>query len=188
MARKKLTDATPAPTAEPVLLNPEESEAPESLLDAASSEEPETLSEAPVDDSQETAADDATGDADEPLTPRQAKLAELEAEHASLLEEFTAIQRQRFELQQREAEIGRKMDRLTRAMTPLQKQESEADAIQAYIKRQNEVRLEKAQRVQSLLQVGVDPSEIRRPMSQIDAALARNRKRGGNRPEYPKVG
>lgn len=188
MARKRIATDTPAPIAEPVLLTADET-APDSLLDEAS-ETAITDAQAPVDASQESAGDTMESDElpDAPVDPRLAKIQEMETRRAILTEELSAIQRERHALQQREAELGREIDLLTGRIDPLLKQESEADGILAYIRKQNEVREQKALRVQSLLTAGVDPSELRKPMSAIDAALARNRKRGGQRPDYPKVG
>lgn len=74
--------------------------------------------------------------------------------------------------------IQRKLDRLNQNSVNLH------SAVQGALQQQSKVRADRAEKMRKLHEAGFDPAKIQ-SRAQIDAAMARKRGRGGNRPKFP---
>jgi hypothetical protein len=125
---------------------------------------------------------DVSPDTDSPvLTPP----ASLQAQRDALQAELEDVQRQRFDLQAREADLLGRIDGVDAEMASIIPPPSLADNISTYQRRQNELRETRVRQTDAMVQAGFVSTQ--KPISALDAALSRGRKRGTNRPEYPKT-
>lgn len=119
------------------------------------------------------------------LPSDDAPVSALRAERETLRAELDNVSRQRFDLQQREAALIRKIDTLTAEIEETEPDTTTQEAIREYIEAQSAARKARADRHQHLQNLGLGPDELRRPQAPIDAAFQRNARRGGARPVYP---
>jgi hypothetical protein len=103
---------------------------------------------------------------------------------ASLQAQLEDVQRQKFDLQAREADLLSRIDEINAGLAKTEPPPTLADNIQTYQQSQRDIRERQARQTQAMIDAGFVTAQ--KPLSPLDAALARGRKRGTNRPEYPK--
>lgn len=114
-----------------------------------------------------------------PVSPEEERaeyLADLEEHRAFLQSELAGVQRERFALQQKEAELTRQIDAITLKLETEAPPPNTMETIQQYIERQKQVREERALRKRQLLTAGVDSSELRSMNAPVDQQLSQRRK------------
>jgi hypothetical protein len=113
----------------------------------------------------------------EPEEPTSNPVDALRVEREDLQAELADTERQRMALQAKEKELTAKIDRLIVKLEKAEAPQPTMTAIQAYILKQNEVRVARYERRMDLIDSGADADELKTVASPIDQALARNRSR-----------
>lgn len=107
----------------------------------------------------------------------------------SMQSELREIELHQIALTKRQDELTKELDALIAAEDGNVHPHENQLAIQAAIARSNEMRIERAARIKSLIDKGVDPHEIAiSPRSPLDAAIAQNvRSKAVKRPQFKPV-
>lgn len=115
---------------------------------------------------------------------RRERIADLEAEHTELQAHLGEIHQRRYALQRAEKELTDRADEVLREIEQLSAPQSTTESIQTYLAGQQQLRIERAQRKQQLLEAGVDSSELRSMAAPIDQRL--HQRRETDRPQIAK--
>lgn len=116
-----------------------------------------------------------------------AQIAALGAKRDELSQSLEAVNAERDNLRRRADSLTREIDQLTVQLEALAPKQKTTHAILAYIHKQQEIRVARAERLNALMQAGVDASELISTVAPIDAAMASRRRRGTARPQYPRM-
>lgn len=174
LVRKDITTAAPNFTrATAAAPEPEPSEGDDE-------QEPDAAEQDEGPDSPELAELKAQAEELVPEEPSDEVRAQAREEFAALEAKFKALAKDREDIAKELEQAQKEMDEAYDRMLKVDPDMTNGEAIQEFIKRQNQNRLDRALRTQKILQ-GIDRKTLD-PRAPIDAAMARNNSRGSTRP------
>jgi hypothetical protein len=147
--------------------------------------EPAPLEQVPLNPQVGTVSD-VTEDAEMRLPTPMTEAERLEATRAAVLVRMSDIDQEVFTLNQERDDLARQLDSVQRQLEKPDGPHSNQVAIQAAIERSGQIRAQRAARVQQLVALGVDPSELAQMTSSpLDSAIAmRNLQKYPKRPQF----